>query len=62
MCSRWRASPLLANPVVAEVALLDEPSPQDGGVEVPLWEPVTLTYDSAPNLLRPHRWGSMAFG
>ncbi|HCL27832.1 MAG TPA: hypothetical protein DIC52_05295 [Candidatus Latescibacteria bacterium] len=38
-------SPLLANPVVAEVALLDEPSPQDGVVEVPLGEPVTLTYD-----------------
>jgi hypothetical protein len=38
-------SPLLANPVVAEVALLDKPSPQDGVVEVPLGEPVTLTYD-----------------
>ncbi len=38
-------SPLLANPVVAEVALLNEPSPQDGVVEVPLGEPVTLTYD-----------------
>ena len=38
-------SPLLANPVVAEVALLDEPNPLDGVVEVPLGEPVTLTYD-----------------
>ncbi|MFP6591481.1 MAG: hypothetical protein VCE12_13250 [Candidatus Latescibacterota bacterium] len=38
-------SPMLANPVVAEVALLDEPTPQDGVVEVPLGEPVTLTYD-----------------
>jgi hypothetical protein len=38
-------SPLLANPVLAEVALLDEPNPLDGVVEVPLGEPVTLTYD-----------------
>ncbi|HJP34313.1 MAG TPA: hypothetical protein QGF95_27520 [Candidatus Latescibacteria bacterium] len=38
-------SPLLANPVFAEVALLDEPTPEDGVVEVPLGEPVTLTYD-----------------
>ena len=38
-------SPLLAGPVVAEVALLDEPQPKDGVVEVPLGEPVNLTYD-----------------
>ena len=38
-------SPLLANLVVAEVALLDEPRPDDGVVEVPLGEPVNLTYD-----------------
>ena len=29
----------------AEVALLDEPQPEDGVVEVPLGEPVNLTYD-----------------
>ena len=38
-------SPLLANPVLGEVALVDEPNPQDGVVEVPLGELVTLTYD-----------------
>ena len=38
-------SPLLANPVVGEVALLTEPHPDDGVVEVPLGEPVNLTYD-----------------
>ena len=38
-------SPLLANLVVAEVALLDEPRPDDGVVEVPLGKPVNLTYD-----------------
>jgi hypothetical protein len=38
-------SPLLANLVVAEVALLDEPQPEDGVVEVPLGDPVNLTYD-----------------
>ena len=38
-------SPLLANPVVGEVALMDEPEPADGVVEVPLGELVTLTYD-----------------
>ena len=38
-------SPLLANPVVGEVALLTEPQPDDGVVEVPLGEPVNLTYD-----------------
>ena len=38
-------SPLLANPVLGEVALVDDPNPQDGVVEVPLGEPVTLTYD-----------------
>ena len=38
-------SPLLANSVLGEVALVDEPDPQDGVVEVPLGEPITLTYD-----------------
>ena len=38
-------SPLLANPVLGEVALLDEPNPADGIVQAPLGEPVTLTYD-----------------
>ncbi|HJP32677.1 MAG TPA: gliding motility-associated C-terminal domain-containing protein [Candidatus Latescibacteria bacterium] len=38
-------SPLLANPVLGEVALVDEPNPQNGVVEVPLGEPITLTYD-----------------
>lgn len=38
-------SPLLANPVLGEVALVGDPNPQDGVVEVPLGEPVTLTYD-----------------
>ncbi len=38
-------SPLLADPVVGEVALMADPQPQDGVVEVPLGEPVTLTYD-----------------
>ncbi|MDP6019325.1 MAG: hypothetical protein QGI32_24765 [Candidatus Latescibacteria bacterium] len=38
-------SPLLANPVLGEVALMDEPQPEDGVVEVPLGEPVSLTYD-----------------
>ncbi len=38
-------SPLLANPVVGEVARVDEPQPVGGVVEVPLGEPVMLTYD-----------------
>ena len=38
-------SPLLANPVVGEVALVEDPQPVDGVVEVPLGEPVNLTYD-----------------
>ncbi len=38
-------SPLLADPVLGEVALLDEPNPADGIVQVPMGEPVTLTYD-----------------
>jgi hypothetical protein len=38
-------SPLLADPVVGEVALMEDPQPEDGIVEVPLGEPVTLTYD-----------------
>ncbi|MEE2659917.1 MAG: gliding motility-associated C-terminal domain-containing protein [Candidatus Latescibacterota bacterium] len=38
-------SPLLANSVVGEVARMEEPQPIDGVVEVPLDEPVTLTYD-----------------
>ena len=38
-------SPLLADPVVGEVALMTDPQPEDGIVEVPLGEPVTLTYD-----------------
>ena len=38
-------SPLLANPVVGEVALMEEPEPADGVVVVPLGQPVTLTYD-----------------
>ncbi|HJP32697.1 MAG TPA: hypothetical protein QGF95_19295 [Candidatus Latescibacteria bacterium] len=38
-------SPLLADPVVGEVALMTDPRPADGIVEVPLGEPVTLTYD-----------------
>ncbi len=38
-------SPLLADPVVGEVALMEDPHPEDGIVEVPLGEPVTLTYD-----------------
>ena len=38
-------SPLLANPVVGEIALMDDPQPTNGVVEVPLGEPVTLTYD-----------------
>ena len=38
-------SPLLANPVVGEVALLEEPLPESGVVEVPLGERITLTYD-----------------
>ncbi len=38
-------SPLLANPVVGEIALIDDPQPTNGVVEVPLGELVTLTYD-----------------
>jgi len=38
-------SPLLANPVLGEVALVEEPQPESGVVEVPLGERVTLTYD-----------------
>jgi hypothetical protein len=38
-------SPLLADPVLGEVARLDEPNPADGIVQAPLGEPVTLTYD-----------------
>jgi len=38
-------SALLADPVLGEVALLEDPQPEDGIVEVPLGEPVTLTYD-----------------
>ena len=38
-------SPLLANPIVGEVALMADPHPTGGVVEVPLGEPVTLTYD-----------------
>jgi hypothetical protein len=38
-------SPLLANPVVGEVALVGDPEPAGGVVIVPLGEPVTLTYD-----------------
>ncbi|HJP30438.1 MAG TPA: gliding motility-associated C-terminal domain-containing protein [Candidatus Latescibacteria bacterium] len=38
-------SPLLAHPVVGEVARMDDPQPQGGVVEVPLGELVTLTYD-----------------
>ena len=38
-------SPLLANPIVGEVALMEDPHPTGGVVEVPLGEPVTLTYD-----------------
>ena len=38
-------SPLLANPVVGEVALMGEPEPASGVAEVPLGERVMLTYD-----------------
>jgi hypothetical protein len=38
-------SPLLADPVLGEVALLDEPQPAGGIVQVPFGDPVTLTYD-----------------
>ena len=38
-------SPLLANPVLGEVALMEEPQPEDGVAEVPLGEQVALTYD-----------------
>ena len=38
-------SPLLADPVLGEVALVDEPQPAGGIVQVPLGDPVTLTYD-----------------
>ena len=38
-------SPLLADPVVAEVALLKEPNPVGGLAEVPLGEAAILTYD-----------------
>ncbi len=38
-------SPLLANPIVGEVARRDDPHPTGGVVEVPLGQPVTLTYD-----------------
>ncbi len=38
-------SSLLANPVVAEIALMDEPHPAGGVAEVPLGDSVTLTYD-----------------
>ncbi len=38
-------SPLLANPIVGEVAQRDDPHPTGGVVEVPLGQPVTLTYD-----------------
>ncbi len=38
-------SPLLANPVLGEVALMDEPEPVGGVAEVPLGERVMLTYD-----------------
>lgn len=38
-------SPLLANPVLGEVALMAEPQPAGGVTEVPLGDPVTLTYD-----------------
>jgi hypothetical protein len=38
-------SPLLANPLVGEVALVEDPHPTGGVAEVPLGEPVMLTYD-----------------
>ena len=38
-------SPLLADPIVGEVALINEPQPVDGVAEVPLGEMVTLPYD-----------------
>ena len=38
-------SPLLANPVVGEVALMGEPDPAGGVAEVPLGARVMLTYD-----------------
>ncbi|MDE0830804.1 MAG: hypothetical protein OSB03_16545, partial [Vicinamibacterales bacterium] len=38
-------SPLLADPVVGEVALVGDPNPADGVVLVPLGQPVPLTYD-----------------
>ncbi len=38
-------SPLLANPVVGEVALREDPEPAKGVVEVPIGEQVILTYD-----------------
>ena len=38
-------SPLLANPIVGEVALVEQPQPVNGVVEVPLGKLVTLTYD-----------------
>ena len=38
-------SPLLADPVVGEVALMEEPQPLSGVAEVPIGEQVTLTYD-----------------
>ena len=38
-------SPLLANPVVGEVALDGDPHPAGGVAIAPLGEPVTLTYD-----------------
>ncbi len=50
-------SPLLANPVLGEVALVDEPNPQDGVVEVPLGELVTLTYDVRAEFSSPSQTG-----
>ena len=38
-------SPLLANPIVGEVAVADKPLPPSGVVEVVLGQPVALTYD-----------------
>ena len=38
-------SPLLADPILGEIARADEPQPAAGVVEVPIGVPVTLTYD-----------------
>ena len=53
-------SALLADPVLGEVALMSDPQPEDGIVEVPLGDPVTLTYDVRAGFTAPSQTGFSA--